>query len=273
MRYTDPNELITRFARILIVDYDVLRYHSFDMFRWLIRDPNYFIRIHDEEFRKSFVSVGRNVMDQVDMFLSTCPSVSPFELFDHVPETNQERLMRFLDRMLVSKTAKTTHTDLSVQFCSILNTAGISLFVRRHTNDNTSHLMLSAPSRRPIQIDRSDRLLDTNEIVSYIQENRINMLICSSIELATSVGVQLIAHGYKDPMSIMFGRYRYNYFDLECSKDFKSNRPTVPILRTIHICNELESQYQYEFGVFDPFTGISDVKYITRRQNDDQHSI
>lgn len=269
MKYTDPNELISRTARILIVDYDVLRYHSFDMFRWLIRDPNYFIRVKDKDFLKSFASVGRNVMDQVDLYRSTCPSISPFEMLEHVPITDQERLMKFLDRMFTDPKAKTTHTDMSVQLGSILNNAQIALHVRRHTHDTTEHILLNTPARTPIQISHSDNLLDPHEIVSYIKDNGINMLICSSIEMITAIGVLLIEQGYTEPMTMMFGSYFYNYTNVDVpdeSRTVMKHLNKIPILKTFTVCNELESQYQYEFGIFDPFTGITDTKKLFRRQ-------
>ena len=269
MKYTDPNELISRTARILIVDYDVLRYHSFDMFRWLIRDPNYFIRVRDKNFLKSFASVGRNVMDQVALYRSTCPSISPFEMLEHVPETDHDRLMKFLDRMLKDPKAKTTHTDMSIQLGSILNNAQITLHIRRHSSDNTDHILLNTPARTPIQISRSDRLLEPHEIVSYIRTNGINMVICSSIELITTIGILLIEQGYHEPMTMMFGSYYYNYMDIDIPKESRTvmtHLNKIPVLKTFSICNELESQYQYEFGIFDSFTGITDTKRLFRRQ-------
>lgn len=231
-----------RNTKLLIIDYDVTRYHSFDFFRYLMYNKEWFLRCQPD-FRQEFVLL-RNPLKQILMFRKQCPYINPFEMFtDHDQYQKVQQMEDWMNEHFADNLLITTPTDVAARFGTALDRNDISGFILKYTNDT-----YTAPFGERVKVYTSDHVLDLRMAIAVIQKHGINAVMLSSVELAILLATKLIAGGYTTPVSFIIGNYFYNY------------DPDSGVMKHMPELNVLEYQHKYEFGVFDPFTGIEEMR-------------
>lgn len=243
---TNPTQelypLMLRNTRLLIIDYDVTRYHSFDFFRYLMYDKGWFLRCQPE-FRKEFVLL-HNPLKQILMYKKMCPYINPFEMFVAHNQYHKVKDMEdwmnehFADKMLIA-----TPTDVAARFGTALDRNDITGFILKYTNDPHTPQFGDG-----VKVYTSDHVLDLRMAVAVVLKHQINAVMLSSVELAVILASKLLSAGHSIPLTFMIGNYFYNY------------SPENGALKHMGELNGLEYHHKYEFGIFDPFTGIEEMR-------------
>lgn len=229
-------------ARLLIIDYDVTRYHSFDFFRYLLYNKEWFMRC-EPRFLKEFVEL-RNPLKQIYFYMKNCQYENPFMYFScgveyqHADDVEDWMNQHFDDHNLI-----VTPTDIGQRLGIIFERNGISGYLLKYKSD--PYLPEYADK---MTVYTSDHVLNLNMTEAIIKQHSINAVMISSIELALMLAVRLVASGWTQPISFMVGSYTYNY------------NPRSGMLRHMPTINSVEFYYKHEFGIFNPFTGIEQMK-------------
>lgn len=253
LSYRSPNDLIQRRTNLMILDFDVLRFHSFDFFRYLLLDKSYFMQIDP-----MFLPMLRNhlpIAEQVDFYRSTCSNINPFDNFRHTAGSVKfNEIDQYINAMLKNPNAKSVMTQLSVSLYTSLCSSMMTTHVIRYRSDTTKPTCIS--DAKNIIIANVDEMFRPKDIAEYIVSNRINALMISSIDLAILVSAELLRLQYREPMTIMVCNYRYNYISINVQKE------SMLVLNHPQEITSLIDNYQYEFCTIDPFTGITYNKRI-----------
>lgn len=243
----DPNQLIQRQSRILILDYDVTRFHSFDLFRYLCLDKSFFMKmdpVYVEMFRGH-----KPIAEQVDFYRSTCSSLNPFDNFPvYKDQVQPNQLDQYMNSMFKNERAAIMETDLSTALYTVLCSTSVTGFWVHYQNDPHKAGFADAVG---LQSDVVDEMFRPKEIAKYIIKNAINSLIVSSVEFAILISSALIKEEYHTPMTLMICNYNYNYEPFE----YKGNQ--FKQIKHVQTLLNLEDGYQYEIGMIDPFTGLT----------------
>ena len=254
--YSDPSELIKRKTKLLILDYDVSRFHSFDLFRYLMLDHSYFIGV-DPKYLE-MVSNHKPIAEQVDFYRSTCSSINPFDYFIHTADKiHTSELDRQMNLMFQNPRAAITGTDLSQTLYQVICSSTLDVHWIHYQNDPYVPEFSIGTS---IIIGTVNEMFKPREIASYIAKNGINSLIVSSIEFAILIIGELLHREYYNPMTILVCKYNYNYQEF----DFKG--APMKALKCSNQIFGLQNKLQYEFGVLDTYTSISQNKRILAEQ-------
>lgn len=240
-------------TRLLIVDLDVCRYHTFDLMRWQLAIDS---RTHDMDHFMSLRSDLEPLLhgktdwaDQVNFMRSHVNQVNIYDCFGVDPRGVRARgdytaFERRMWDMLKDPKAKITETDIGARFSIVFDRDDIHGFLVQYEDDPYKPTFSSQ-----VKVIKGDYLLDNQGIARFIMENRINALMIGSMEAALSIALQLLKNDYKKPLTIIAGRYAYNY---------EYNRFRGKLLPKFgSLCQHLEVKYKYEFGYFDSFTGLT----------------
>lgn len=222
-------------ARILIIDYNTFYYQSFDLFRMLLMNRDWFHRIHPKlrEFPL------KREFDQLDMFINAQTDRNIFQLFqDGDTKKFPEDINAMLDVFYQYDARKCTETDLGNGLQIALQSKQLDeVYVLRH---HTNPIKLNLGSN--IKEFRTPNLFDLKSIVNFIEAHRINSVILDSLEFALD-----IAEHTKE-MSFLFGTYRYNFDQLTSTNHI--------IYKNLKKMNDLEITRGHEYGRFEPFSQI-----------------
>ena len=222
-------------ARILIIDYNTFYYQSFDLFRMLLMNRDWFHRIHPKlrEFPL------KREFDQLDMFINAQTDRNIFQLFqDGDTKKFPEDINEVLDIFYQYDARKCTETDLGSGLQIALQSKQLDeVYVLRH---HTNPIKLNLGSN--IKEFRTPNLFDLKSIVNFIEAHRINSVILDSLEFALD-----IAEHTKE-MSFLFGTYRYNFDQLTSTNHI--------IYKNLKKMNDLEITRGHEYGRFEPFSQI-----------------
>lgn len=222
-------------ARILIIDYNTFYYQSFDLFRMLLMNRDWFHRIHPKlrEFPL------KREFDQLDMFINAQTDRNIFQLFqDGDAKKFPEDINEMLDIFYQYDARKCTETDLGSGLQIALQSKQLDeVYVLRH---HTNPIKLNLGSN--IKEFRTPNLFDLKSIVNFIETHRINSVILDSLEFALD-----IAEHTKE-MSFLFGTYRYNFDQLTSTNHI--------IYKNLKKMNDLEITRGHEYGRFEPFSQI-----------------
>lgn len=222
-------------ARILIIDYNTFYYQSFDLFRMLLMNRDWFHRIHPKlrEFPL------KREFDQLDMFINAQTDRNIFQLFqDGDAKKFPEDINEMLDIFYQYDARKCTETDLGSGLQIALQSKQLDeVYVLRH---HTNPIKLKLGSN--IKEFRTPNLFDLKSIVNFIETHRINSVILDSLEFALD-----IAEHTKE-MSFLFGTYRYNFDQLTSTNHI--------IYKNLKKMNDLEITRGHEYGRFEPFSQI-----------------
>lgn len=234
-------------TNLLIVDYNVLRYHSFDWIRYKMMDLAYFDGLSPSY---SFLKTETNLANMIHMAKNTITSADPMSVFKQWCEPNShkfpEDLTKELIQMFNSNIERVTMTDLSKRIGIIFGRGDIHGFVVKFKSDKKTEYDL--PNN--VKIVESDDMFNIDWLLNFIISNNINAVMVDSVDLA-------IALAMKTPIqtSFMFGTYRYNF-----QMYYKSDTVHMPIVKGVRQMNVLEFKRKHEFGTFDPFGDLTEYE-------------
>ena len=223
-------------TRLLILDYDVTRYHSFDLFRHLLREEEMFM--HCDPVILNLIH-KKPIGEQILQYVKHNPNINPYDNFsstkDQVKITEFEnRLTRQMSELLV------TPTDIGERLGMVFNRPNITGYTLRYKSDP----YIPADDNL-VKTYTSDHILDLRMALAIIEHHSINAVMLSSVDLALFLSQKLISAGMISPMSFMIADYFYNH------------DPDTKLLRNVPYLYQYEQLYKFEYGVYDPYTGLN----------------
>lgn len=253
--FQSPNDLITRKTKLMILDFDVTRYHSFDLFRYLLLDRDFFM--HLDPIMLPLIQGCKPIAEQVDYYRSTCTNLNPFDNFTHTKGTvTAAQLDQQMNSMFANKAAKITETQLNVSLYPLLCSDKVSAVYVKYRNDPHKADCVDYTN---VKTEQVDEMFCPPKIAKYIIQSGINALMISSIDLAILIAKELIARDYHEPMTIMVCNYRYNYINVTLAM---AGNEVIQVMNHPAEITILTERYQYEFCAIDPFTGLTTCKRL-----------
>lgn len=231
-----------RGTKLLVLDFDVTRYHSFDLFRYLLLDRDLFMQC-DSTFYPMFSE--KDIIKQIDFYKHHAYSMNPYDFFENYKNKLKiDQLEDCINNAFQSKDPimKITPTDLNFRLNCLFEKQSVTGYLLKYKNDKNQPQFQNL-----VTVYQSDRILDLRMAVSIIMKHQINAVILSSIELGVILAEYLLVKGYSQQVTFIVGVYQYNY-------------TSKHVMRQIGRMNALELKCKHEFGVFDPYTGISEIK-------------
>jgi len=222
-------------TRLLILDHDVFRYHSFELFRYILRQPG-MLKECDPKIL-SLVLNQQTLSDQIYRYERGCPNLNPYDCF---PKYRGTMHTQEYEKRLVANlpNLKVIPTDIARKFNVIFDRHTITGHVLRYNDDQ-----FELPFDDAIRTHRSDNILNLNAALELIMTNRINAVMVCSSDLAVILAAKLTQRGITWPMSFIIGSYGYNM-----GQDGQ--------LRLVAQMFAYEQHYKHEFGMYEPFTGL-----------------
>lgn len=245
-------------TRLLILDHDVFRFHSLDLFRWQLaqdsknKDYAHFISV-EPSVRIAWLGGKKVERSQlIHTFQGNNDFVNVYENFlgyevPSFPDGYEEKL----HQLFADEKMPIIRTDLFYTMEPVFSRKDMTTYIMHYKNDSNK---LDFPSTKIIPVKT---MFDVDAITDFIIHNRINAMMLGSIDICISIIDKLLLKGFKSPITCMTGLYKYNYgFNemLGCPEP-KFNRE----------CGLMQLEYEYEFASFDPFTGITG-QYILSQQ-------
>lgn len=239
-------------TRLLMIEPDVTRYHSFDLLRYQLamdtrtKNKDHFMSIKPEY--RFMLDMSNKLADQIHFMQTTVREFNIFDCFNvSLGVTTGEEYEARIHELLKYNLAKITPTDISSRFDVIFDRPGVDGFLLQYKDEPHR-----ASCYNKLTVYESEHIINLDMAVAIIEKHRINAVMISSTELAIRLSSRLIRDGYKDPMTFIIGWYGYNFV--------KSNDPYHPVRPKFNSeMGTLELNYKYEFGYFDPFSGISQM--------------
>lgn len=241
-------------SRILIIDFDVTRFHSFDLLRYKLMDKSWFQRC-DIELVK-YLAEHNDITEQVLYYKGTCSSPNSLLNFRGInPNMPTDEFELIMNEALNDQTGlmHTSPTDLSCSLDAIFQRNDIKGYWLHYKADD--HFVSFKDSVKEFT---SDRILDGAMALHIIEQFNVNCIVVSSIDMAIMIGTELYTHGFRQPITIVFGKYRYNFDE-------------HGVVNHLEYVNALEYSMKYEFGTFEPYTRLLQVMKEIKRN--DEHSI
>lgn len=238
-------------TRLLIIDHDVCRYHSFDLLRYQLYldavrlgdvGKKHFVSINPEY--KCLLSAKTELASQVQFAQRQVCQFNVFNCFGYDLGVHDSVTYTVkIHDMLQDPAAKITPTDVNSRFGIIFDRKNITGYILQYTGD-TNH---------PNYMDKLTQfndpmLLNLNTAMDIIMEHQINAVMICSTELAVKLAAALYQAGYKKSITFIIGRYAYNF---RC-EDGKMIEPLLNKEMGV-----LEVNLKHEFGYFDPYSGLT----------------
>ena len=222
-------------ARILIIDHDMNRYHSFELYSYLLTKREYFFNSIDRKFLLQFVKQS-TLNKKVTYYLSRSNFLNPYEHFKNVKNEYEyeESLKELLPKLHIIS------TDISYRLGPLLYNNSVEGYLLKYKADN--HI---SDYEDQVKVFKSDHLLDGVFAIEIIRKFNINTIFVSSIELAIRLSLKLYELDYKVPISFYIGIYRYNY------------DPELKVMKYTSAIDGLEYTSKHSFLTIDPFTSLS----------------
>ncbi|MCM1230166.1 MAG: hypothetical protein NC489_08535 [Ruminococcus flavefaciens] len=244
-------------TRLLLVDYDVCRYHTFDMLRWQLmvdstktHNMEHFMSIRED--LHPLLNGSTDWADQAQFAQVHVDKPNIYQLFSKsaegagAPDARDSRIAyeKKINEMFQNRPQRITPTDVASRFGIVFERPDITGYLMQFKEethhpdfyDQVNHIAVN-------------HVLSAKVIVAVVKQFKINAIMIGSSELALKVAADLINSGYKSPITFIIGRYAYNY-----QKDTVRNK-LVPLFNAE--MGELEIGFKYEFGFFEPFTGLA----------------
>ena len=243
-----PN--VMKKTRLLIIDHDVCRYHSFDLLRYqLYLDTLTGNKQHFKSLKSPYRYILQpdvELSEKIRFMQNTVNCFNIFECFDdNMGVINSDKYTHQLQYMLCDTVAKITPTDVNSKFNIVFDRKNIDGFLLRYRND------MNKPScYDQMVVYETESILDLNTAVSVIKREQINAVMICSVELAVHLAARLYKEGYTSSISFIIGRYCYNFIRHDETGEF-----ILPLygedMRTF------ELRLGHEFGYFDPFSQLT----------------
>ena len=238
-------------TRLLIIDHDICRYHSFDLLRYQLyldavklgdAGKEHFMSIKPEY--RCLLNAKTELASQVQFAQRQVRQFNVFDCFgcDLGVHDGAAYTAKIHD-MLQDPAARITPTDVNSRFGIIFDRKTITGYILQYTGD-TNH---------PYYMDKLTQfkdpmLLNLNAAMSIIMEHQINAVMICSTELAVKLATALYQAGYKKSITFIIGRYAYNF---RC----EDGKMVEPLLNKE--MGVLEVNLKHEFGYFDPYSGLT----------------
>lgn len=225
-------------TRMLIVDYDVTRMHSFDIFRMLLLDDKL---VYNLVPQLQPILTAESLEEQLGFYIRFADSLSPYDNFTNVKDVlNLSEYEDIIPDLINSPMIKETPTDIMDQFGIIFSRNNITGYILRYESDHTE-----IPWIDRVKSFTSKHILDMRMASAIVEQYRINAVMCCSIESAILLCKRLESIKYTEPITFIIGRYAYN-FDPEHPK----------LMRLGLAMYYYTMNYKYEFGMFSPYATL-----------------
>lgn len=226
-------------TRLLILDYDVTRYHSFDLFRYLLWSSYDTFKQCDPKYLPMLTV--RDLTHQILFYSRNCDTINPYDNFSHTRGTvDLKGLEDHFQVMFADTSAKIVPTDISIQYDTVFHRPNIHGYLLRFKNDPHKPVFYDK-----VTVYESEHILDLRMAFTIVQKHNINAVMISSVDLAVLLAEKLLAAGNRNPISFIIGSYFYNY------------DPELKTMRHLDRMELLEYKLKHEFGVFDSFSSLS----------------
>lgn len=224
-------------ARMLVIDHDINRYHSYELYSFLLKDKKYFMDSNDRNFLVDFVNLP-TANKKLTHYLSKSPYYNPFHHFNSTKELPDEKYEDYLNN--VFSEIPLFSTDISYRFSTLFYNKTVQGYLLKYSNDNHK-----CGYEDQVKVFTSHHLLDGVFAARLITKFQINAVIVASIDVALNIQAMLHKLEYKTPMNYYIGIYRYN-FD-----------PETRTMKNGPIIAGLEYSETHSFITIDPFTNLS----------------
>ena len=258
-------------TKLLIVDHDVCMYHSYDLMTWYITD--YVLRNDlkglaslDEKYQYLIDYNAHDFKHRVRFMQTRFPYLDPWEAFEHrTAPRDVHQLSDAIHLMFKANWFPRTTTDVALGLGNIFNRKDIDGFVIRYTGDTA----FTPRWYNNVGLYEAKELLDTKMIADFIIQTGINAVMVCSIDLAVLICQEIESRKEKTnwPITFMIGRYAHNFVPGKYSG--------MGVERLGAFMNYYELKYRYEFGYFEPFSGLVNMpeeeeKPETKEENNGQ---
>lgn len=238
-------------TRLLIIDHDVCRYHSFDLIHYQL----YLDALeHSEAGLKHFSSIKPEYQillnaktDLATQIQFMQRKVEEFNVYDCFSEDlNAHELPEYsakVNELLNSQLSTVTPTDINSRLGIIFDRKGITGYLLQYRNDQNHPTY-----RDKLVCYQDDNILDLRVAKAIVLQHQINAIMIASAERAIQLAMELYQSGYTKSITFMMGRYAYNF---HCEK----GEMLYPLYAGE--MNQFEFHLKHEFGYFDPFSGLT----------------
>jgi hypothetical protein len=224
-------------ARILIIDHDINRYHSFELYSYLLTQREYFFNPVDKKFLVDFVKQS-TLNKKLMYYLSLSEYLNPFQ---HFTITSDKSIEWYEDKLNeLFPIIHTIPTDISYRLSPMLYNKTIEGFLLKYKND--THI---SGYENQVKVFKTDHILDGAFAVEIIRSLNISAIFISSIDIALMIAMKLYEINYKSPIMFYVGIYRYNY------------DPETKTMKHTSAITTLEYIAKHSFMTIDPFTNLS----------------
>ena len=238
--------------RLLIVDHDVLRYHSFDLVRYTLREC---VKSHDVDTFKSLqpnfqflVNRKHTENEQIRLMRNRMESFYALDCFDVLKDKiTLKEYEAWMRSMFASDDELITPTDIGRNFDVVFARSNVWGFLLRYKGD--SYQPDFGARVKSIEVGS---VLDLNLACEQILINRINGVLVANAQFCIELALKCVAAGIKWKIDFMVGRYAYNFV----VEDGKTIMPKYN-----EEFKNLELKYGFSFGYFDPITRLSSPLY------------
>jgi len=248
-------------TRLLIIDHDICRYHSFDLLRYqLYRDTLDRSGVGQKHFmsiKPEYQTLLNAKIELAYLAQYAQHNVSQFNVYDcfgfDLGINSVDRYAIKVHDMLKDPAAKITPTDVNNRFEIVFDRKNITGYILQYAND----------PNHPTYMDKLTAYTDPNPLdldaaIDIIQKHQINAVMICSAELAVRLATKLYEAAYTKAITFIIGRYAYNFHN-------ENGRAVYPLFN--HEMSILEAKLKHEFGYFDPFSGLTyRSRYIEEMQ-------
>lgn len=229
-------------SRVLLLNFDLLRFHSFELFAQLLLEEDYFFSMNDPAFLTTFVNQP-TLMDQVYYYYQHAIHLNPLAYFDRTKDATLDDMENLLNERFKTLN-RTIPTDLLDKIGIVFQNDTVDGYLLSYQADP----VVATYHKNLKKCYTTDRVLDLRMAVEIIRLHQINVVMLSSFQTM----LRLIAYleKYKIPLPIAYfvGKYFYNY------------EPETGIVRYVDALNRIEYNRRIEINVVDPFTAIHNLK-------------
>lgn len=206
---------------------------------------------------RPLLDIRMDVANQVRLAQEKIDQINIYRLFSTpLPEGQVDTRIWYESRlreMLSDKRALVTMTDIAMRFGIVFERNDITGYVMRYKADSSE---LEFADK--VKILPANHVLNIDVIAAAVKQYRINAIMMSSSELSLRLAAKLVTEGYTTPITFIIGRYAYNYF--------YDNRMKKLVPKFNEEMAQFETVYKYEYGFFEPFTGLAYQNYLVERE-------
>lgn len=248
---SNTNKILSK-ARILVIDFNTLKYDTFHMLSLKLLEEESFM-----EFHKKFPEFAKLEIDEkIKLVHKNCTSRNPYDFIG----INNNLSLADAYSEFVGSSARSSNNNFfktgmyyGLEQASYLNPVE-KIYIIRHIDDEVFKTEYEQDNPKILTYLNSD-FFNVDAILQFIINNRINTIFVDSVCTALK-----IAEATRDK-TIVFGNYAYNY-NVEDTGD--------AIVRTVKNADELaklETTNGHEFATFNPFHFIDNMEVELKPEN------